>query len=117
MKISRKGQGGVGIPAHRSSAGLGDHVVDNPLIRAYKRVQEAADHHPGQEIGQEQNRLVRLGRPAAADLVEHQRKCDRHRHVQHDKAEIVQQRVPRDGKCLVGGKQELEILKSHPRAV
>ncbi|MNP20592.1 hypothetical protein D3C76_1131680 [compost metagenome] len=100
----------------RKPQGLQHILVDDAVLRIQEGIHQVADHHHGQEAGQDNQSLVHLGEKADPQLVQTDGYSHGQRHTAEDEKEVVQDRVADGGPQVGGLEQEGEIVQADPRA-
>lgn len=93
------------------------HGGDHAVLPVDEGVEEVADHHPGEEVGEEHHGLVGLGNEFLGDLVEHDGEGHRDDDPQDDEDDVIEQGVAEHDLRVVRHEEELEVVQPYPLAV
>ena len=108
---------GLGVPGNRGFAQHAQYgVVHKAGVDGQHGEDQIADHDDGDQIRQQENRLIDLLEPLGSDLIEQYGHRDGQHRAQHDEDQIVAQRVAGDVPCVLGLEQILKVAEPRPRA-
>ena len=107
---------GLGVEVDSGHAQRGEDLVENALC-GHERVDQVRNDDPGDEVGQEQDGVVHLGRNAVVQLVDDDGQAHGHHQAQRHEHQVVTNRVAHNRPCVRRLEDELEVVQGHPRVV
>ena len=107
---------GAGIEVDSLCAEEFDDMVEDTIFKSKNRLENRLYHYPRNEVRQEHKGLEDLFEHLVGQLIDHDCKCNRQKHSQENKYDVIKQGVSGQRPEFVGYDEELKVVESDPRA-